>query len=1568
MNFNKLKPLTGLILLPVVIWAGGPQPIHTNLQPRALQKSVSGLGVDANNHDLRKIARHNGNKILTRFYNYGAIANWRVPGRYDCGIYPIGSGHSYLAEFTPLVASSVQDTRGLNTSIISDGIVASTKDAAPNYLYQFEPVLGYANPNDSLVAMSDDSISWPDTWADRSQQWDNKWDGQYGQYARADQESYFHIDDYNNDEFKFYPFKRAGFVDLTGDITAFTSTDSNKYAYLVDTDVDFTTGVVDSLIAKTIDTRAGERPDVVQINGNRFYEVNKILGPHKIRLFSVRTTAAETVTGASYTIFNGIKRGLGMEISVRGYQWAHPAAEDILIWTYWIKNQSDWDFSKFVFGMYGDADVGDDGDQGDDDSFFDTYNDIVYQWDHDMWSTAKGGFVPAYFGWKYLESPGDPLDGVDNDEDGMIDESQYDGIDNDGDWDPRVDDVGSDGLGPQHQEYTGPDADGTEGNGVPDLGEPNFEYTDNDESDQLGLTSFTAAAWPTINPSNDALTYNQLIPGSFTDIVQTVDITFMYGSAYFKLPIGESRKFAVAMVFGEDYPDILRNSQTMQQIYNSDYNFAKPPIKPTVTAVPGDQRVTLYWDDKAQFSLDPIYGHDFEGYRIYRATDPNFTESWVITDAYGNRTFNKPVAQFDLADGLTGPHPIGLNGLQMDMGTDTGISNFWVDTNVENGQQYYYAVVAYDRGYDLDFYERGLAEKPNLQAISPSETNKRIEVDPAGRVLGYDSNTVGVMPNAPAVDYVAPEIVADTTRTLATGSYEIVPVDPRAIQNGDQYTVTFKDWSNDGIDNDGDWRTFSDDSTFITMSATLILIIPPNSDTLHVHFQSASATVSGPNIHRFNYLNYVFETTVVEQDSSNGQIRYYVSIPDTDFVQLPTLGIWNGTEKLHDDLGADGCNDEYEDGSGGCLEAPNPAYVAGTDPNGDNWNPVTNRFGTQANGKPESGELHLDARDIDEIVRKTSWYDVKNVSSNTLLLTNQTDLAGDAKTSVAEGFQVNITNDVTGLDAAGSGWTTTGINLDTRIGLINYGNFKVLSVPFDYVVTITDAIADTSKNFKLAAFTLYDQTNSQRADFIYLPSENDSILKDGARIYPFIDVAGEKKVGYQMEFVAKAANISRIIEWDGAIVMATADRGLVMFDGEHFQLTNQSDGLAANAINDLMIDPSNRLWVASTGGLNIQTAYGWQTYSIPIGNKGTQVEFTGITLDTRGYFWASTPNGVYKAPISSFNGGSTPVSWRIYNDTNDGLAQLSNVGVLALDSGAVLVASKGRGLSFYHPAADSFTVLDRNNSDLPDNNITVIRRRGDLVFIGTKTKGFAVYNLASGFIEYSNKDSLLNRAVNDLEFGPGNSVYVATKKGVNILDYTDPAQVSFDSTITRATAPDILSNVVQALEVGSDELWLGTKYNVARYDGSHWDNFNPKAGSEYILRTTKPYSALDTLRFTAYGSQLETGLTESVLADVAVVPNPYVVTASWEPQNLYASGRGIRKLDFIHLPSVCTIKIFTLSGKLVRTIEHAAPGENGSQSWDLLSRDGLEIAYGIYIYHIEAPGIGSKVGKFAVIK
>ena len=113
---------------------------------------------------------------------------------------------------------------------------------------------------------------------------------------------------------------------------------------------------------------------------------------------------------------------------------------------------------------------------------------------------------------------------------------------------------------------------------------------------------------------------------------------------------------------------------------------------------------------------------------------------------------------------------------------------------------------------------------------------------------------------------------------------------------------------------------------------------------------------------------------------------------------------------------------------------------------------------------------------------------------------------------------------------------------------------------------------------------------------------------------------------------------------------------------------------------------------------------------------------------------------------------------------------------------------------------------------------------------------------------------------------------------------------------------------------------------------------------------------------------MDVQLAKSGLDKIRVVPNPYIVTNAWEPVNTYSSGRGERQLHFTHLPANCVIKIFTVNGQLVKTLYHNNPIDDGTEIWNMLSKDNLEISYGIYVYHVKADGIGEKIGKILVLK
>jgi hypothetical protein len=113
---------------------------------------------------------------------------------------------------------------------------------------------------------------------------------------------------------------------------------------------------------------------------------------------------------------------------------------------------------------------------------------------------------------------------------------------------------------------------------------------------------------------------------------------------------------------------------------------------------------------------------------------------------------------------------------------------------------------------------------------------------------------------------------------------------------------------------------------------------------------------------------------------------------------------------------------------------------------------------------------------------------------------------------------------------------------------------------------------------------------------------------------------------------------------------------------------------------------------------------------------------------------------------------------------------------------------------------------------------------------------------------------------------------------------------------------------------------------------------------------------------------LDTDKAENSLKDIYVIPNPYIAANQFESDNIYTSGRGPREVQFRNLPANCIIRIYSVSGERIQTIEHNSSINNGMKSWNLLTKDNLSLAYGVYIYHIDAPGIGEHIGKFAVIK
>ena len=78
--------------------------------------------------------------------------------------------------------------------------------------------------------------------------------------------------------------------------------------------------------------------------------------------------------------------------------------------------------------------------------------------------------------------------------------------------------------------------------------------------------------------------------------------------------------------------------------------------------------------------------------------------------------------------------------------------------------------------------------------------------------------------------------------------------------------------------------------------------------------------------------------------------------------------------------------------------------------------------------------------------------------------------------------------------------------------------------------------------------------------------------------------------------------------------------------------------------------------------------------------------------------------------------------------------------------------------------------------------------------------------------------------------------------------------------------------------------------------------------------------------------------------------------------------RGPRRVYFNHLPTECTIRIYTMSGELVNTLTHQSTIDDGKEYWDLTTNDNFPISYGVYLFHVDAGELGEKIGRFAMIK
>ena len=817
--------------------------------------------------EYRRTAVHNGNQVKTVFGNWGVIGQppsqgprgaWKNPNNgYIGDVSPLIG-----AEVTTTDTAGNQVTfHSVLIPPVDRPTSTGMEESPTGKTWTMEPVSGYFNESQESIAISTDPNTWPNYWPDKlldvnDPGWQNQWNGFFGKdIQNIQQESFFVMDDNNDEEFNYANYNIHG-VNFKPDSLnylrnglgleikvrgmqwqQFLAQDCIFWLYEVTntSTTDYDKVVFGMLVGTYVGVTSTEGYSEYDDDWS-FFDVNENL----------------TFTGDYDNDVSRNPKWVG-PVGMVGYAFLESPGNPYD----GIDNDGDYQSSSFTAPLFVEEDF-------DSSSIieigtklikiFDDYSreEIMVSSNDTLNITTRGASVTIIPGQtklvegnvildqngKEVVNP-NAFDGVDNDLDGlidenyflhyrqrkvdqfgsvlfdivnpraykdylngiglenlMIDEQRFDGIDNDNDWNPEFDDIGQDGVAETQ--------DIGEGDGIPTIGEPNFDKTDVDESDQIGLTSFDYFAPANQFPAkNDEALWDKLKPGLFDtpssisngEPISGEDGDFMYGSGFFPLRAGQTEYFSIALVYGDDKEDLLRNKKTVQNIYDNDYKFPPPPQKPTLTTIAGNNNVTLYWDFIAENSVDPISKKmDFQGYKIYRATEPEFSDVFSITNGLGNSEGYSPLAQFDIDDEIEGFFFPSENlfqqaqGYSYYLGNNSGIKHKYVDNDVINGRKYYYAVVAYDTGDEI-------------LDIFPSENTKFISELSNGTII-LDKNTSIAMPTSYSPGYSLEEdiIVQKNINNLNTGSIKPIIIDPSKLTN-QEYELTFHDMSNDSIDN-----------------------------------------------------------------------------------------------------------------------------------------------------------------------------------------------------------------------------------------------------------------------------------------------------------------------------------------------------------------------------------------------------------------------------------------------------------------------------------------------------------------------------------------------------------------------------------------------------------------------------------------------------------------------------------------------------------------------------------------------------------------------------------------------
>jgi hypothetical protein len=199
--------------------------------------------------------------------------------------------------------------------------------------------------------------------------------------------------------------------------------------------------------------------------------------------------------------------------------------------------------------------------------------------------------------------------------------------------------------------------------------------------DSIGMTAFRTGHWEEV-PVNDPQRYAFIAEKTFDSPLPPGDQYYLQCTSGIELKKGKTIRIGFALIAGYDETDFRQKAQMAQAVYNNHFLGPEPPQPSKVTALPDDKKARLSWNTASESSIDPMSrSTDFAGYKIYRSTDLGATWGRLVRHN----------------DGSLGPDYVPLAIWRID-GIGEPIPHTYIDTTLTNGVEYWYSVVAFDKG------------------------------------------------------------------------------------------------------------------------------------------------------------------------------------------------------------------------------------------------------------------------------------------------------------------------------------------------------------------------------------------------------------------------------------------------------------------------------------------------------------------------------------------------------------------------------------------------------------------------------------------------------------------------------------------------------------------------------------------------------------------------------------------------------------------------------------------------------------------------------------------------------